>query len=144
MKQVLCALILLCTLDTIKGQPLPEHNLSAKQLPIVWDEGHHLGNGMLGALIWHNKKNLRFSLDRADLWDERPAVDFKNMNYQWVYQQVINNNYSVVQKFGDIPYEEIPYPTKIPGAALEFPIDSGAEISTDSVSYTHLTLPTSP
>ena len=136
MKHLIRVTLILCFQAVAHAQPKTNHNLFQKQLPVVWDEGHHIGNGMLGALVWYHNKNLRFSLDRADLWDERPAVNFKNITYPWVYQQVINNNYNVVQKFGDLPYEEIPYPTKIPGAALEFPINSDANISTDLITAT--------
>jgi alpha-L-fucosidase 2 len=39
----------------------------------TWDEAIPLGNGLQGALIWGEGGTLRLSLDRGDLWDERPA-----------------------------------------------------------------------
>ncbi|MCC6415863.1 MAG: glycoside hydrolase N-terminal domain-containing protein, partial [Opitutaceae bacterium] len=39
----------------------------------LWDEALPLGNGLQGALFWGEANKLRFSLDRGDLWDERPA-----------------------------------------------------------------------
>ncbi|MBM3177671.1 MAG: hypothetical protein FJZ78_06650 [Bacteroidetes bacterium] len=101
--------------------------LPFKTIPTVWDEGLHLGNGMLGAIIWQKEKNLRMALDRADLWDERQVVDFSVLNYKWVFDQVKNGTYEKVQQYGDVPYEEIPWPTKIPGAAIEFSIDGTAK-----------------
>ena len=83
-----------------------------------------LGNGMLGALIWQKNDKLRFSLDRADLWDERPAIDFSKFNFKWVQQQVAKKQYDTVQKLGDVPYEAFPYPTKLPAGAIEFDITS--------------------
>ena len=41
-----------------------------------WDEAVPLGNGLLGGLLWGEGTTIRLSLDRGDLWDERPA---KNM-----------------------------------------------------------------
>ena len=39
----------------------------------TWDEALPLGNGLLGGLLWGGGGTLRLSLDRGDLWDERPA-----------------------------------------------------------------------
>ncbi|MFM7329903.1 MAG: glycosyl hydrolase family 95 catalytic domain-containing protein, partial [Bacteroidota bacterium] len=118
------ALVFACLLAT--GQPSAHHNLSFPALASTWDESLPLGNGMLGQMVWARNGNLRFSLDRADLWDERKVVDFKVLNYKWVLQQYFDNNYTAVQQYGDVPYEEFPYPTKIPGAALEFALNGNA------------------
>jgi alpha-L-fucosidase 2 len=119
--------IILMVCSTIGwSQPHPVHNIEFSKLPSVWDEALPLGNGMVGALIWHKNSNLRFSLDRADLWDERKVIDFTVLKYQWVREQVLKNDYKVVQQYGDVPYEEIPWPTKIPGAALEFNLSKEA------------------
>lgn len=48
------------------------HDLQFTTLAKQWDEAVPLGNGMLGALVWQKADHLRFSLDRADLWDLRP------------------------------------------------------------------------
>ena len=53
--------------------PNPDHDLVFDYLASTWDEGIPLGNGMMGALIWQKDGNLRFALDRADLWDLRPV-----------------------------------------------------------------------
>lgn len=112
--------LIIFSVTVAAGQPNPVHNLEFSKLPTVWDESLPLGNGLVGAMIWHKGANLRMALDRADLWDERNVVDFSVLNYKWVREQVLNNNYAEVQKYGDVPYEEIAWPTKIPGAALEF------------------------
>jgi len=45
--------------------------------PIVkWDNAIPLGNGLTGGLLWGEKNNLKLSLDRGDLWDERTKIDF--------------------------------------------------------------------
>ncbi len=101
---------------------VPNNNLKFSHLAYTWDEAIPLGNGMLGALIWQKGENLRFSLDRADLWDLRPMKNFDKpeFKFKWVQQQVQNNNYKVVQDLFDVPYDTSPAPSKIPGAALEF------------------------
>ena len=98
------------------------HDLEFNSLPATWDEGIPLGNGMLGALIWEKEGKLRFSLDRADLWDLRPMENLQTdkWKFSWVYEQWKNDKYRKVQKQFDEPYNKLPAPTKIPAGALEF------------------------
>jgi len=105
---------------SLSGQPLAAHNLKFDSLASRWDEAMPLGNGWLGALLWQRDGNMRLSLDRVDLWDDRPMPDINKLKYNWIIEQVNKNDYDTVQKLGDIPYEVYPAPTKIPGAALEF------------------------
>ena len=99
-------------------------NLVYKELSPVWDEAMPLGNGMLGKLVWQKNGKLRFSLDRADLWDLRPManIDFDKWKFEDVYQHWKNNTYGEVQRVFDAPYNALPAPSKIPGGALEFNI----------------------
>ena len=105
-------------------QPARHQNLSFEELATTWDEGIPLGNGMLGALIWEKEGKLRFSLDRADLWDLRPTanLDNKNWTFKWVIDRWKNNQYQEVQQMFDLPYDRDPGPSKIPAGALEFNI----------------------
>jgi alpha-L-fucosidase 2 len=81
---------------------------------------------MLGALIWEKEGKLRFSLDRADLWDLRPTanLDHKNWTFEWVIDRWKNNQYQEVQQMFDLPYDRDPGPSKIPAGALEFNISA--------------------
>ncbi len=107
------------------------HDLHFEQLAGSWDEAIPLGNGMVGALIWEKEGKLRFSLDRADLWDLRPMENLKTpeWKYSWVYEQWKNNTYNEVQDRFDVPYDKSPAPSKIPGAAMEFDISSLGEVA---------------
>ncbi|WP_295677003.1 glycoside hydrolase family 95-like protein [uncultured Mucilaginibacter sp.] len=98
------------------------HDLQFDTLAKRWDEAIPLGNGMLGALVWQKDDKLRFSLDRADLWDLRPmnGLHRKEFNYQWVIGQVMKKDYAPVQQYLDAPYDKEPAPSRIPGGALEF------------------------
>jgi len=120
--------ILLVLFSGINAQPKPEYNLTFGQLADKWDEAIPLGNGMLGALIWQKDNKLRLSLDRADLWDERKALDLSKFSFKWVEQQVLKNNYDTVHRVGDYPYDTYPYPTKLPAAALEFDISAFGKV----------------
>jgi alpha-L-fucosidase 2 len=110
--------------------PFPESNLKFTRLAESWDEAIPLGNGILGALIWEKDNKLRFSLDRADLWDLRPMenLDKPEWRYTWVKEQWEKDTYSRVQEMFDVPYDRNPAPSKIPGSALEFDISSLGEI----------------
>jgi alpha-L-fucosidase 2 len=110
-----------CSTDPVPG-PGEKHNLKFTELATTWDEAIPLGNGLLGALIWQNGDHLRFSLDRVDLWDLRPVDNLSKpeFSFEWVQEQVRNNTYGLVQEMFDAPYDNMPAPSKIPGAALEF------------------------
>ncbi|MCH5232591.1 MAG: hypothetical protein J1E78_03055 [Muribaculaceae bacterium] len=102
-------------------------------IPQSWDEGIPLGNAVIGALVWEKEGNLRMSLDRTDLWDLRQSdsLSGENFKYEWVKQHIRNGNYDPVHAKLDDPYDMIPAPSKIPGAAIEFPLEKLGE--TDSV-----------
>lgn len=89
-----------------------------------WDEGIPLGNATVGALVWKKDSALRFSLDRTDLWDLRPSDSLAGSNYRfaWVKEQIRKKEYLPVQKKFDWPYNSNPAPSKLPGAAVEFPL----------------------
>lgn len=108
--------------ETTSAQVSEKHNLTLKSLPTQWDEALPIGNAKLGALIWQREGNLRMSLDQAELWDLRPmkGVDAPHFTYGWVQEQVKKNDYTPVQQFGDVPYEQEAAPSKIPGASLEW------------------------
>lgn len=100
------------------------------ELAQTWDEGIPLGNATLGALIWQKEGKLRFSLDRADLWDLRKMenLDFENYDFKWVTKQWEGKQYGDVQRQFDVPYDTLAGPSKIPGAALEFDISGLGEV----------------
>ena len=116
---LLTALFFLSTYSLL-AQPKKEHNLVFDSLAKRWDEAIPLGNGWLGALIWQKENKIRMSLDRVDLWDDRPMPEIDKLKFSWVVEQVKKGQYDTVQKLGDEPYEKYAAPTKIPGAALEF------------------------
>ena len=130
-KPITFIFLLLWTGLHLIAHPQAMHDLRFNHLPSTWDEAIPLGNGMLGALVWEKGDNLRFSLDRADLWDLRPMenLDKPEFSYKWVQQQLKSNNYKVVQDLFDAPYDQLPAPSKIPGAALEFDTGSLGEVT---------------
>jgi alpha-L-fucosidase 2 len=115
----------------VTAQPAQRHDLHFTKLANAWDEAIPLGNGMVGALVWQKGDKLRFSLDRSDLWDQRPmkGLHREEFSYQWVYEQVKKKDYKIVQDYFDAPYDREAAPSKIPGGALEFAIDNWGEVA---------------
>lgn len=116
-----CFILLSCSSTELKVLP-SSSDLSFGSLSATWDEGIPLGNATVGALVWQRDSVLRFSLDRVDLWDLRPvdSISGDNNRFAWVQEQVRKGDYLPVQKKFDHPYDRMPAPSKIPGAALEF------------------------
>ena len=106
---------------------LSDSDLQFDNLAQTWDEGIPLGNATVGALVWQRDSALRLSLDRTDLWDLRPSdsISGPNNRFAWVREQVRKGDYLPVQQKFDWPYNAWPAPSKIPGAALEFPLKMG-------------------
>ena len=59
-----------------------EYNLTRSGTIGRWDEGLALGNGDLGALIF-GEEHICFSLDKSNLWDNRPAPETLENNFNY-------------------------------------------------------------
>lgn len=127
----------LCVVSLTAYSQSSPHDMQFDKLAPQWDEAVPLGNGLLGALIWQKGDHLRFSLDRADLWDLRPmkGLHRKEFSYNWVIDQIDKKEYTPVQQYFDAPYDKEPAPSKIPGGALEFDTRSWGPVQS-----VHLTL----
>lgn len=118
----------------LKGDELARlkhrHDLIFDDLARVWDEGIPMGNAIVGANLWQKDSSLRFALDRIDLWDLRPTESFKREEFslKWLLSQLNNGTYEKVHQIIDNPYLSLPAPSKIPGAALEFPVMSFGKV----------------
>jgi len=110
---------------------LPEENLNlALGAPIkTWDEAVPLGNGLLGGLLWGEGQTVRLSLDRGDLWDERPreGIRRQDFNYATMIRLVGEGKHAELNAIFDYPYGGA-YPTKIPAGRLEISLASGRQL----------------
>lgn len=131
--KLLIALLCVGLVYNVNAQPAPQHNLQFDSLAAKWDEAMPLGNGMLGALLWQKDSKLRLSLDRADLWDERQSLDLNKFNFKDVQRWVHNHTYDSAHVLGDAPYDNNPYPTKLPAAAIEFDISSLGNVTSNTL-----------
>ncbi len=112
--------VLLATLPALNlSAALPDAALNLKlTAPInTWDEAVPLGNGLMGGLLWGKNNLVRLSLDRGDLWDDRPAVEKE----WWKKETWIKGG------DWDAPYDGST-PTKLPAGRLEIQLDPAQQI----------------
>ncbi|MFI5384592.1 MAG: glycosyl hydrolase family 95 catalytic domain-containing protein [Fimbriimonadales bacterium] len=116
---------------TFPTGPAATSNLDLKAPISTWDEAIPLGNGMMGGLLWGEGDLVRLSIDRGDLWDERiPDVQReKGWSYANIQRLVKEKNQTELVRLFDAPYDNIPYPTKLPGARLELRLPKGSVLT---------------
>ncbi|MCF7689731.1 MAG: glycoside hydrolase N-terminal domain-containing protein [Cephaloticoccus sp.] len=96
----------------------------------TWDEALPLGNGLKGALLWGEGGTLRISLDRGDLWDERPAPGnpLAGFTYARMARLVAaRDNASIVAVADGSNAHDTP--TKIPAGRIEIDLAPGQELT---------------
>ena len=79
-----------------------------------------LGNGILGALVWGDGNPLNISLDRTDVWDCRPVIEFDDpdCNYRTMRQWHETGHHDDLIRIFEEPYNRAA-PTKIPVGRIE-------------------------
>ena len=125
---VLAAIVLSSPLAQLSGQDSRSGLMLAAPIN-RWDEAIPIGNGLLGGLLWGEGSRLVLSLDRGDLWDERLPALYSLPDWTWatMQQQVRTGAMDQFHAMFDAPYEQIPYPTKLPGGRLIIErVDGGA------------------
>ncbi len=84
-----------------------------------WDEGIPLGNGLLGAIIWGDSREIALSLDQAMLWDERTpeAYGRKSWNFDRMLRLIRAKKWKQVIGEFESPAHD-PWPTKFRACRL--------------------------
>jgi len=114
---------------SLAAATLPDASLNPRlPAPIkTWDEAIPLGNGLLGALVWGEDHTLRLSLDRGDLWDERPSKRWLQVRdrFTWATMQrlVAENRMADFNDIFDSNYDYDGPPTKLPAGRLEIALE---------------------
>lgn len=95
-----------------------------------WDEAIPLGNGLIGCLIWGPSHALRFSLDRADLWDTTPfpGILEEDFNFNTLVNFVKDKNQQAIREKFDAPYSH-PTPTKLPAGKIIFHFEENLQVT---------------
>ncbi|MDB6093931.1 MAG: hypothetical protein JWM32_1493 [Verrucomicrobia bacterium] len=96
----------------------------------TWDEAIPLGNGLLGGLLWGEGGTIRLSLDRGDLWDERPAAGnpLAGLTYAKLEKLVAAKDNDAISKIVDGAYFT-DHPTKIPAGRIEVDLAEGQSVT---------------
>lgn len=107
--------------------PGPELNPRLAAPIQTWDEAIPLGNGTMGVLLWGESNLLRLSLDRGDLWDERPSKRFTEVRelFTWNTMQglVASNRMAEFNDIFDSNYDYNGPPTKLPAGRVEITLE---------------------
>ncbi len=123
----ICALTMVSSAADLDRRPGPELNLKLTAPIKTWDEALPLGNGAMGLLVWGEDHLLRLSLDRGDLWDERPSRAFLKVRdrFTWAEMQrmVAQNKMSEFNEVFDSNYDYDGSPTKLPAGRVEITLD---------------------
>jgi alpha-L-fucosidase 2 len=131
-KAALVAVFLSGTVAAAQDQHLPDAELDLElKAPIrTWDEAIPLGNGRMGGLVWGEDATLRLSLDRGDLWDERPAegMQWELFTYENLIKHVRAGDAAYVDRVFDRAYRD-KHPTKIPAGRIELDLGEGAKLA---------------
>ncbi len=131
----LSILLLLTALTPLPAiAALPDSSLNLKlAAPIdTWDEAVPLGNGTMGMLLWGKENTIRLSLDRGDLWDERPWKEFPKVKsrFTWAEMQrmVSENKLDELNEVFNAIYDCNCPPTKLPAGRVEITLDPSQNV----------------
>ncbi len=127
LRTIMTGTVLLCGGLSWATAAVPPADLNlVLQAPITtWDEAVPLGNGLMGGLLWGEQHTIRLSLDRGDLWDERPAGEkewWKTRTFAKAAELVAKQDFGTVTNWWDSPYNGVT-PTKLPAGRLEITLD---------------------
>jgi len=131
-------LVLSLSPSTFAGQPakprspLPDAALNLRLAAPVnsWDEAVPLGNGLLGGLLWGEGNLIRLSLDRGDLWDERPAPGdpLSKFTYTQMVKLALDKKNDEIHRIADVQAYDQKHPTKILAGRLEIVLDPAQQV----------------
>ena len=109
--------------------PGPDLNLALMAPIATWDEAVPLGNGLMGGLLWGGDSTLKLSLDRGDLWDERPAdgMRWELFTYANLIRKVAEKDDKYIDDVFDRAYRDS-HPSKIPAGRIEITLDPGQRV----------------
>ena len=138
MNPVIIGVFLLCAAKMVlvatAQSSLPDASLNLKlTAPInTWDEAIPLGNGTMGVLLWGEGNTLRLSLDRGDLWDERPSQKHlavkERFNWAAMQRMVAENKMGEFNEVFDSNYDYDGPPTKLPAGRVELVLDASQTV----------------
>lgn len=95
-----------------------DYDLEWKESIRRWDEAIPLGSGGCGCLCWGTPNELRFSLDRTDIWDHTQIWQKpQDFTYQRLTELARKGEEERIREIFDAPYNYLT-PTKLPAGKL--------------------------
>lgn len=106
-----------------------KHSLTFEKSISRWDEAIPLGNGRIGALVYGGPEELRFSLDRTDIWDRSVPLhtEREDFTYANLVRMAKNGETEAIRQLFDAPYNH-PTPTKLPAGKLLLGFRNGRNV----------------
>ncbi len=101
------------------------HHLHYRNPVARWDEGLPLGNGLLGLLVWGDGHPLNLSVDRSDLWDNRPDPKIRQPEYNWRQLRALVDRGDMKRIASIFEQTGYLYPTKLPCGRLQLDFGAG-------------------
>jgi alpha-L-fucosidase 2 len=100
-----------------------------------WDEGAPIGNGLFGAIVWGNERELYLSLDQATLWDERTPPEYhdKSFHFDELLRCIRAEKWDRIVELFESPGARYPWPTKLRACRLILSLPAADR-------WTHVTL----
>lgn len=133
-----CALYVTASI-AVADLPSPSLNLRLTAPIKTWDEAIPLGNGTMGLLLWGEGRTLRLSLDRGDLWDERPSKRFAEVrdrfNWRTMQDLVASNRMDQFNDIFDSNYDYNGPPTKLPAGRVEITLDETQSVEAFELNF---------
>lgn len=128
----------LCTFGQKRSEKIPpppaDQNLVIQAPIVLWDEAIPLGNGLTGGLLWGKDNEIRLSLDRGDLWDERTTGEPEWWKkYPWQTPRG-TREYKKAFSQWDENYNG-KTPTKLPGGRLEIVLQEDKKAKSFELNY---------
>ena len=142
MRIIQVVLLVGTTAIVTRGRPARAKDAPADALALhlsapvkTWEEGIPLGNGLTGGLLWGESHTINLSLDRGDLWDERLPEIYRQAgwNYDTIKRLKAAGNQQEISRRFDAPYNQYPYPTKLPVGRLVLTFDETQQAKTFSL-----------
>ena len=106
-----------------RAQSLPPqevHDVVFEVLPEAASEGILLGNGRMGVSL-HGGSRIRLTLGRSDLWDLRAPPEFQTDEFSdaTLARALADGDSETLRRVFEAPFEQQPWPTRLPAAELE-------------------------
>jgi len=101
---------------------MEEQGITYKKPTNQWIEGLPLGNGNIAAMVWGTPQRWKFSLNKADIWDNRLlGLHHPYLKHSFVVKAIKEQNWELLEELEETSMRSYskPYPSFQPAGELE-------------------------